>query len=73
VAARDDSRTSLFLIGHNPALTDLVNTLARDARLDNLPTAGYARLSLAIPHWADVAARCGRLEQSLFPRELPGD
>lgn len=73
LAAQEDSRRSLFLIGHNPALTDLVNTLATGACLDNLPTAGYARLSLDIPAWAAINGQCGRLEQTLFPRELPAD
>ena len=73
VAARDDCDASLFLIGHNPALTDLINMLAVDGHLENLPTAGYARLSLDIPGWAGLAECCGRLEQTLFPRNLPED
>jgi phosphohistidine phosphatase len=73
VADQDDRHDSLFLIGHNPALTDLVNTLAGGRYLGNLPTAGYARLSLDITEWADVAEGCGCLEQTLFPRNLPED
>ncbi len=73
IAAQDDRHQSLFLIGHNPALTELVNTLASNARLDNLPTAGYAHLSLDIDGWSMLGPRCGRLEQTLFPRELPED
>lgn len=73
LATRPDSHDSLFLIGHNPAFTDLVNILDRGACLDNLPTAGYARLVLDIASWAAVAPGCGRLEQTLFPRDLPED
>ncbi len=73
IAAQADRHQSLFLIGHNPALTELVNTLAGNARLDNLPTAGYARLSLNIGSWSELDVQCGRLEQTLFPRELPED
>jgi phosphohistidine phosphatase len=73
LVSRDDSQHSLFLIGHNPALTDLVNTLADGAYLENLPTAGYARLSLDIPSWAGITPCCSRLVQTLFPRELPED
>ncbi len=40
----DDARDEVFLIGHNPAFTDLVNYLAGGDPLDNLPTAGYARV-----------------------------
>ena len=68
----DDSRESVFLIGHNPAFTDLVNLLDRSAALGNLPTAGYARLVLSIPRWRQLTPGCGRLERLLLPRELPG-
>ena len=66
-----DDRTSLFIIGHNPAFTDLVNVLAPAADLHNLPTAGYAQLELAIDRWSGLAAGSGVLAHSLFPRELP--
>lgn len=60
----------LFLIGHNPAFTDLINVLAPTASLDNLPTAGYARLTLEIDCWGDLQHGCGRLEETLFPKQL---
>lgn len=71
IAAQDDRRGELFLVGHNPALTELVNHLAGEWLLDNLPTAGYARLSLEIDRWCDLGQGCGSLEQTLFPKQLP--
>lgn len=66
----DDAEASLFLVGHNPAFTDLVNWLCGERVLDNLPTAGFARLDLDIGSWADLAEGCGRLAERLFPKEL---
>jgi phosphohistidine phosphatase len=63
---------AVFLIGHNPALTDLVNRLVGRHCLDNLPTCGYAELGLAIARWSDLPRCEAMLEYSLFPRELPG-
>jgi len=71
IARRPEPGDSLFIIGHNPALTDLVNTLAGSCVLDNLPTAGYARLLLDIRRWRDVHPGCGRLDELLRPRDLP--
>ena len=73
VASRDDRHRALFLIGHNPALTDLVNSLTGRYCLDNLPTAGYAEVSLQIDHWRDLASGCGSLAFTLFPKQLPED
>lgn len=66
----DDESNSQFLIGHNPAFTDLINWLCDDMVLENLPTAGYARLELAISSWADISEGCGRLLDTLFPKQL---
>ncbi len=67
---RDDSQAALFIIGHNPALTDLANALSLEDGLANLPTAGYLELSLQIDHWRDLRQGCARIQDSLFPRQL---
>ncbi len=66
----DDLLDSVFAIGHNPAFTDLVNTLVGEPCLDNLPTAGYVQLSLSIDSWADLPRVCGTVERQIFPRQL---
>jgi phosphohistidine phosphatase len=68
---RDDARDEVFLVGHNPAFTDLVNYLDGGDPLDNLPTAGYARLVLSIERWGELAPGCGTLARVLIPRQLP--
>jgi len=68
--AQDDAEQALFIIGHNPALTDLANLLAAGDGLDNLPTAGYLELTLQIDRWRDLRQCCGQIDYSLFPRQL---
>ena len=70
IAGQEENQGSLFIIGHNPALTDLVNTLTGEYRLDNLPTAGYMQLQLHIDHWPDLLQGCAEIERRLFPKEL---
>ena len=67
---QEDRDESLFLLGHNPGLTDLVNRLAPGADLLNLPTAGYVQLSLPIDRWREAGACRGELVWQLFPRDL---
>jgi phosphohistidine phosphatase len=71
ISARDDAIDSLFLIGHNPAFTDLINWLCGDTVVPNLPTAGFARLRLDVDSWSELAEGRGVLESSLFPKDLP--
>ena len=70
IAGQDDSDDRLFLIGHNPAFTDLVNWVCGEEVLANLPTAGFAKLSLAVNSWSALEPGCGRLDTKLFPRGL---
>lgn len=62
---------TLFLIGHNPAFTDLCNQLVARQALDNLPTAGYLRFSVDIENWTDLTEGIASLEGWLFPKDLP--
>lgn len=71
LAQQSAVQQSVFILAHNPALTDLVNLLCDRPLLDNLPTAGYARLSLDVDDWRALVQGCAELEDTLFPRELP--
>lgn len=70
IAAQADCNRALFLIGHNPAFTEVVNQLTGQDALDNLPTAGYVRLALDITGWCELRGGCGVLQNTLFPRQL---
>jgi len=70
IAGQEDDHGDLFIIAHNPALTDLVNTLTGQYSLDNLPTAGYVELVLQIDHWRNLRQGCAVVEYSLFPKQL---
>lgn len=61
---------ALFLLSHNPGLTDLVNFLDGGVALYNLPTAGYAHLAVDVDHWHELRPGCGRVVQLLFPKHI---
>ncbi|MEM7691397.1 MAG: hypothetical protein AAF194_02980, partial [Pseudomonadota bacterium] len=62
--------STCFVLGHNPALTDLCNLLAGRPALDNLPTAGYLRFSVPVEQWIDLTEGIGVLEHYVFPKDL---
>ena len=72
IAAQPDDTDSLALVGHNPAFTELVNFLVGPGALDNLPTAGWAELSIRIDEWSQApnAKGEGELIYQLFPKTL---
>lgn len=68
----DDQITTVFLIGHNPGLADLVDLLADPATaavaIDSFPTAAVAVLSVAGP-WSGLRRSCASLESFWAPRQ----
>jgi len=66
-----DSVASVALVAHNPGLTELVNLLAGEAILDNLPTFGVAGFEVREP-WVDLRYGAGRLACLMSPKRLSG-
>ena len=55
----DDGDDRVFLFGHNPGLTDLVDALSEPA-LENVPTCGIVELQLTGDRWADLSRKTVR-------------
>ena len=70
IAAQPDDTDSLALVGHNPAFTELVNFLVGPGTLDNLPTAGWAELSIRIDEWCRPPMGRASSFITLFPKSL---
>ena len=73
IRTQSDELSSLFMLGHNPGMTELVNWICGEMVCDNLPTAGYACLELDVGLWFAIDRGCGRLHSYLIPRELADD
>lgn len=64
--ARERTGDALTLVGHNPALLDLVNRLLAEP-LPELPTCSLVQIRLPIDRWRDLEAGCGVLTGYLVP------
>ena len=49
----DDSFNTVALFSHNPGITEFVNTLTDEPKIDNLPTCGVFAIQVQIKKWAD--------------------
>ena len=65
-----DDVTSMAVVCHNPGITDFVNAMLGEPRLDNLPTFGIAKLEVSAP-WVDLAFESAQLDQLCTPKQLP--
>lgn len=60
IQALDKHHDEVLVVGHNPAVTELCNTLT-DGQIDNVPTCAYARIEFDETSWAAIGATEGRL------------
>lgn len=68
VTSLADGFERIYLIGHNPDLTDLVNRLT-DEDIANIPTCGIASVSFAVDSWGHIAPGAGRLLFFDYPKK----
>ena len=50
IAAQDNGFNNLMIVGHNPGLTDLANTLVPGVT-DNIPTSGFVAIGIDSDDW----------------------
>ena len=55
------------IVGHNPSLTEIANTLA-GAAIANVPTCGVVRLELDVDAWSEARPRCARVIDFDYPK-----
>ncbi|MDH3886051.1 MAG: histidine phosphatase family protein [Desulfobacterales bacterium] len=63
-----DAVNRAMLVSHNPALTDLANTIA-DTAISNIPTCGVVGLNLNISSWVKIGEQRGKLKFFEFPKK----
>ncbi|KPQ34219.1 MAG: phosphohistidine phosphatase SixA [Phormidesmis priestleyi Ana] len=63
----NDDLSEVVIVGHNNALTDLINQLG-DQPIENLPTCGYAQLAFSGSTWQSLKANSGELVSFLKPK-----
>jgi len=59
----------VMIIGHNPAITELVNYLS-GSKIDNVPTCGVAVLRFSINSWKKVSKNKAKLDSFDYPKKL---
>ena len=71
IRAVDDKVASVMLVGHNPALTHLVNVLGQ-CDIGNMPTCSIALLHILSDSWDDTGTVKAELRDFIYP-EKEGD
>lgn len=60
---------SVAIVGHNPALTELIHYFVQNASLSNFPTCAYARIDIHCDQWEKIDKHCGELKVFIKPKD----
>jgi len=63
----DDDVKTLFLVGHNPGLNDLIWKFGGE--IDNLPTAGQFGLKFDVKSWDEISAKNAKFWFFDYPKK----
>lgn len=68
VRGLDKGLNEVWIVGHNPDLTDFANSLS-DFHTDNMPTCAICRLAFDVPRWKDITQGSGELCEFDTPKK----
>ena len=63
----DDQFQKVMIVGHNPAMTSLMNLLC-NASVDNMPTCAVAVIDYNLTSWSELRSSDGNLLDDDFPK-----
>lgn len=63
----DDNINTVFMVAHNPGITDFVNELSPDFKMDDMPTCGIAGAEFTAEQWNEFS----RVEKKVILFEYP--
>jgi phosphohistidine phosphatase len=66
---QDDTLSSIFVIGHNPQLVELINTLSCEP-ISKLPSMGVVALSFDTKQWSTLHEGSGAVEFFISPKQF---
>lgn len=66
ITALDEKYNTVLLVGHNPAISYLPESLTRE-EIGTLPTAGVVAVQIQLEEWAMVGANTAKLLWTEFP------
>ncbi len=69
IMVQDDEINSMFIVGHNPQLSELANILA-DEHVSKIPSLGVVAIDFDIQEWSELEDKKGQIDFFIFPKQF---
>jgi len=60
---------SIFVVGHNPQMTDLANMLTEE-HISKLPALGIVAINFDIDEWSELEEEKGKIDFLIYPKQF---
>jgi phosphohistidine phosphatase len=69
ISIQEDEIESMFIVGHNPQLHELANTLI-DEHISKFPSLGIIAIDFNIDSWSEIQDAKGNIDFFIFPKQF---
>ncbi len=69
IMVQDDSFDSMFVVAHNPQLSEIINMIS-DEHFSKIPSMGVVALTFDIKEWSEIKETKGQIEFFIFPKQF---
>ena len=66
---QDSSTNMVFVVGHNPQLTDMANLLI-DEHISKIPSSGIISIDFDISDWSELSYKKGKVDFFITPKQF---
>ena len=69
ITTQDDADESICIVGHNPQLNELINSMSSEF-IKKVPSMGIVALEFDTDQWSDIEEMKGRLDFFIYPKQF---
>jgi len=69
ISIQDSNIDSMFIVGHNPQLHELANTLIGE-HISKFPSLGIIAINFEMDEWSDLETVEGKIDFFIFPKQF---
>ena len=66
---QEEHFNTIFVVGHNPQITDFANTLT-DEHISKIPTLGVVAIDFDIDEWSELEEAQGKIDFFIYPKQF---
>jgi len=66
---QESDADAIFVVGHNPQVTDMANMLMEE-HVSKIPTMGVVAIAFDIDHWSEIEHTKGNMDFFIYPKQF---